>query len=130
MKKILPIILFFVMFSSVISAQSVKLKHDPVGKWTFNAPYAPYGYNTGTSDIGSNDTTYTVSMTFTEIGYSFKGENVRVRNDSLLFEMWVEGTPINISLAIEDDTLIKGVADYFEGAVPFTMKKAVKKEEQ
>jgi hypothetical protein len=130
MKKTIPFILLFIMFSSALSAQTVKLKHDPIGKWTFDAPYAPYGYNTGTSDIGFNDTTYTVSMTFTEMGYSFTGDNVKARNDSLFFDMWIEGTPINISLAIEDDTLIKGVADYFEGAVPFTMKKAVKKEEQ
>jgi len=117
------------MFSSVLSAQTVKLKNDPVGKWTFDAPYAPYGYNTGTSDIGFNDTTYTVSMAFSEMGYSFKGDNVKARNDSLFFDMWIEGTSIKISLAIEDDKLIKGVADYFEGSVPFTMKRAALKED-
>jgi len=117
------------MFSSALSAQTVKLKNDPVGKWTFNAPYAPYGYNTGTSDIGFNDNAYSVSMTFTEMGYSFTGENVTARNDSLFFDMWIEGTPIKIILSVEQDTLITGVSNYFEGSVPFTMKRVALKED-
>lgn len=129
MKKIFLLILLVTFFPSVISAQTVKLNHDPVGKWTFDAPYAPYGYNTGTSDISFNDTTYIVSMSFTEMGYILTGENVKVRNDSLFFDMWVEGTPVNNYLSVGNDTLIKGAAMYFEGTVPFTMKRAAIKKE-
>lgn len=129
MKKIYVLIMLAGFSFCVLSAQTAKIAKNPVGRWIFEAPYAPYGYNTGTSDIGFKDMTYTVSMTFTEMGYSFTGENVKARNDSLFFDMWIEGTPINIVLSVEQDTLIKGVSNYFEGTVPFTMKRVATKED-
>ena len=129
MKKIIPFILLFGFFSCVLSAQPVKMKNDPVGKWSFNAPYAPYGYSTGTVDIGYEEKAYTIKMSFTEMGYSYTGENVKVRNDSLFFELSIEGTPISNSLTMKDDTTMEGAAVYFEGTVPYTMKKEINKEE-
>jgi len=129
MKKIIPLILLVTLFSSVLSAQSVKIKKDPVGKWTFDAPYAPYGYTTGAVDIGFEDQEYSVKMSFTEIGYSFEGENITVRNDSIFFDVWIEGNSVSNTLKIEDDTTITGIAVYFEGTVPYTMKKYLEKEE-
>ena len=128
MKKIIPFILLFGFFSCVLSAQPVKMKNDPVGKWSFNAPYAPYGYSTGTVDIGYEEKAYTIKMSFTEIGYSFTGENITVKNDSIFFDIWIEGTSVNNTLKIEDDTTITGIAVYFEGTVPYTMKKDLEKE--
>jgi len=46
MKKIIAFIMLFGLSICVLSAQTVKMKKDPVGKWTFDAPYAPYGYTT------------------------------------------------------------------------------------
>lgn len=129
MKKIVTLIMMFGLLSSVLLAQTDKIKKDPTGKWTFDAPYAPYGYNTGTTDIGYENDVYTVKMTFAESGYSFTGENVLVRNDSLLFQLWIEGTPINMGIAVLDKSDMSGAAVYFEGTVPFTLKKVTEKEE-
>ena len=129
MKKIIAFIMLFGLSTCVLSAQTVKMKKDPVGKWTFDAPYAPYGYTTGAVDIGFEDQHYSVKMSFTEIGYSFTGENITVKNDSIFFDVWIEGNSVSNTLKIEDDTTITGMAVYSEGTVPYTMKKDLEKEE-
>ena len=129
MKKIITLIVFFGLSTCILSAQAVKMKKNPVGKWIFNAPYAPYGYSTGTAEIGIDDDSYTVKMLFTETGYSYSGENVKVKNDTMFFEMFLEGNTVNVSLVMESDTAMTGESNYYEGSIPFTMKKDIKKEE-
>jgi len=121
MKKLFSITVLVIICISVVSAQPTRGKIDPVGKWKFEAPYAPEGYTAGTIDVGFADNKYTANMMFTTSGYSFPGEKVTLRNDSLFFLIWVEGTDVNVALKIEDKTKMSGDAVYFEGAVPLTL---------
>ncbi|OFY66988.1 MAG: hypothetical protein A2V64_05970 [Bacteroidetes bacterium RBG_13_43_22] len=123
MKKIFPVLVLLVLCVSAVSAQSANGKKDPVGKWKFDAPYAPEGYTSGTIDIGFAEEKYSAAMAFNDIGYSFTGEKVIVRNDSLLFMIWIESTDVNVGLKIEDKTKMTGNAVYYEGTVPLTLTK-------
>ena len=123
MKKILKTIVLLFLCVSAVSAQSANGKKDPVGKWKFDAPYAPEGYTTGTVDIGFANQEYTANIEFTNIGYSFPGEKVRMQKDSLFFMIWIENTDVNFSMIMEDKTKISGNAVYYEGTVPFTLTK-------
>ena len=121
MKKLISIIALVTLSFSVLSAQSPNVKKDPVGKWKFEAPYAPEGFTTGTIDVGYADQKYSATMLFTGAGYSYNGEKVAVRNDSLFFMIWVEGTDVNVTLKLEDNTKMTGNAVYYEGNVPLSL---------
>jgi hypothetical protein len=121
MKKIFPLVVILFLCISTSSAQSKKVKTEPVGKWNFEAPYAPEGYTKGTVEIGYADKKYSASMTFTDLGYSLTGEKVSMKNDSIFFMIWVESTDVNISLKLVDKTQITGAAVYYEGTVPLTL---------
>ena len=121
MKKICSIALVVIICASAVSAQTTNGKKDPVGKWKYEAPYAPEGYTTGTVEIGKTDQKYSATMTFTDLDYSLTGEKVTLRNDSVFFLIWVEGNDVNIALKVEDNSKMSGNAVYFEGTVPFTL---------
>ncbi len=123
MKKNISIAALLIFCISVVSAQSANGKRDPVGKWKFEAPYAPEGFTAGTIDVGYADNKYTASMLFTTSGYSFNAEKVAIRNDSLFFNIWIEGTDVSVALKIEDKTKMTGNAVHYEGTVPLTLTK-------
>ncbi len=123
MKKNISIAALLIFCISVVSAQSANGKRVPVGKWKFEAPYAPEGFTAGTIDVGYADNKYTASMLFTTSGYSFNAEKVAIRNDSLFFNIWIEGTDVSVALKIEDKTKMTGNAVHYEGTVPLTLTK-------
>jgi len=123
MKKIISISALLILCISVIYAQSTNGKKDPAGQWKFEAPYAPEGFTAGTIIVGYADNKYTASMLFTTSGYSFNAEKVAVRNDSLFFNIWIEGTDVSVALKMEDTTKMTGNAVHYEGTVPLTLTK-------
>jgi hypothetical protein len=130
MKKIIPFITLLIIFSSSALAQSVNKKKDPLGKWKFEAPYAPEGYSKGTIDIGFAEDKFTANMAFTDLDYTFTGEKIKVQNDSVYFMIWIESTDVTVSLKIEDKSTMTGTAVYVDGTVPLTLtKEPVEKQE-
>jgi len=123
MKKLLSFAAIMIFCIPAISAQQTKQKIDPAGQWKFEAPYAPEGFTAGTIDVGFADNKYTVNMLFTTSGYSFTGEKTAVRNDSLFFNIFVEGTDVSVALKMEDTTKMTGNAVHYEGTVPLTLTK-------
>ena len=45
MRKTITFIMFLLFSASIISGQTSNVKNNPVGKWKFEAPLAPEGYN-------------------------------------------------------------------------------------
>jgi hypothetical protein len=130
MKKFFPFILILVFFSLTGMGQSVNEKKDPVGKWKFEAPYAPEGYSKGTIDIGFAEDKFTANMAFTDLDYTFPGEKIKVQNDSVYFMIWIESTDVSVSLKMEDKSTMTGTAVYVDGTVPLTLtKEPVEKQE-
>ena len=107
--------------SSVISAQSSSVKSSPLGKWKFEAPYAPEGYTKGTIEFSFADEKYSTKIAFAGGGYSITGEKTKVEKDNVTFTVYVEGTEVSINLKDEGNSKMTGKAVYYEGEIPLTL---------
>jgi hypothetical protein len=118
--------LFLILFFAVVTAngQDKAKKTGSSGTWKFDAPYAPYGYNTGIITVGFENQKSTASMLFTGSDYKIPGENVRATTDSLVFTVYVEDQDVKVLLKIEDESRMSGKAIYSEGEVPLTLTKS------
>jgi hypothetical protein len=116
-------LLLFCFLAVVTAAGQSSNKKDPAGTWKFDAPYAPEGYNSGTILVGKTDNKQTASMSFTGSEYKFPGENVKTVNDSVMFNIYLEGQDISVKLKLESETKMTGKAVYSEGEVPLTLTK-------
>jgi hypothetical protein len=110
-----------------LSAQTDAKKNNPVGKWKFEAPYAPEGYNLGTIDIVLADDKYSTTITFAGSDYKIPGENTKVEKDTLAFVVFLEGDQIAISLKAENDAKMTGKAVYSQGEIPLTLTREPEK---
>jgi hypothetical protein len=105
----------------VVSAQTESKKNNAIGKWKFEAPYAPEGYNLGTIDISVAQDKYSTTITFAGSDYKIPGENTKVEKDSVAFVVYIEGDNIAISLKAENNTKMTGKAVYSQGEIPLTL---------
>jgi len=124
--KILALLIITVFTIISASAQKTSQKKDPVGKWNFEAPYAPEGYTSGSIEVSLAEKKYSVSMSFTGSDYKFPCENAKVEKDSLFFSLYVEGESVLIRLKVEDAVKMTGEATYSEGTIPLTLVKEIK----
>lgn len=125
MKKTIPFIVLLLFCFSAGSAQSTKGKNSPVGKWKFEAPYAPEGYTTGLMEVGFADNKYTATISFTGSDYKIPGEKVKIENDTLNFSVFLDGAEIPINLKMDGDTKMAGKAVSPEGEIPMTLTKEI-----
>jgi hypothetical protein len=125
MKKGIILVLMLFFFLPALTAQTKQTRLSPLGTWKFAAPYAPEAYNSGTIVVSIADQKHTTAMSFTGSEYKFPGENVKAVNDSLLFNIYLEGEDIKVMLKVESDTNMTGKAVYSEGEVPLTLSKVL-----
>jgi hypothetical protein len=129
MKKTLLFVLSVIfILPAVSSAQTNKVKNDPAGKWLFEAPYAPQGYTAGTIEVVYSDKKYSTTMAFSTTENKFAGDKVKFENDTLTFNVYIEGQDVAIKLAFVEETKMSGKAIYTEGVVPLSLTRATKKE--
>ena len=128
MKKGLVIIMIIIFSMPVLIAQNNQSKIDPSGTWKFEAPYAPEGYSSGKIVVGLDKQIPTTTMSFTGSDSTLTGENVKTVNDSVLFNIYLEGQDIKVMLKIENDTIMTGKAIYSEGEVPLSLTKILASE--
>jgi len=122
--KILSVLLLSFITVITISAQGAAQKSNPVGKWKFEAPYAPEGYTTGTVEVAFADNKYSASMAFAGSDYKFNGEKVKFENETLSFSLYLEGQDISVIMKATEPLKMTGKAVYSEGEIPLTMSKA------
>ena len=121
--------LLLMFFSSVItSAQTSKVKKDMIGKWLFEAPYAPEGYTAGSIVVGYADKKYSAIMAFKGSDSTLAGDMVKFENDTLYFSVNVQGQDVAVKLKYDDQTKMTGKAVYSEGEVPLSLTREMKKE--
>lgn len=111
--------------ASIVSAQSSKDKISPLGKWKFEAPYAPEGFTTGIIDVSFADNKYSTAISFTGTDYIIPGDKTKVENDSVTFVVLVEGNEVTVNLKAENDAKMTGKAVYSEGEIPLTLTKDI-----
>jgi len=102
-------------FISII-ALSATVK-DPVGKWKFTAPGAPYGYEQGLIEIVKDIDEYKATLSFTGMDYKFELEKVKFEQEKLSFILYLEGQDIYIMMSFSEDDKLSGKAIYSEGEV-------------
>ena len=127
MKKLIPILLLILLSISLVSAQTGKKRINPVGKWKFEAPAAPEGYNSGNIIISFADNKYSAAVSMTGSEYVFPGDKTKVENDTVSFILLLDGTEIPISLKAESNTKMTGKALAPDGEIPLTLTKELPK---
>ena len=125
MKKIALFMLLLIFCVSAASAQNTKVENNPVGKWKFEAPYAPEGYNTGLIEVGFAENKYSTALSFTGSEYKIPGEKVMFKNDTVNFTVVIDGGDILIKLKMDGSTKMTGTATTPEGDILLTLTREV-----
>jgi len=125
--RIFTLLIISLLAVCVVSAQTDSKKNNNLGKWKFEAPYAPEGYNVGTIDIAFADAKYSTTISFAGSDYKIPGENTKVEKDSVAFVVYLEGDNIAITLKAENDTKMTGKAVYSQGEIPLTLTREPEK---
>jgi hypothetical protein len=123
--KIIPILFLLVFSIPAIHAQSSTKDNNPLGKWKFEAPYAPEGYTAGMIEVNLNEDKYTASISFPGIDYKFPGEKVKVEGENLFFVVYIQDSDVTINLKMDGNTKMAGKASYSEGEIPLTLTREI-----
>jgi hypothetical protein len=102
-------------------------KLNPVGQWSYAAPYAPEGYQSGIVEIGLTEGKYTATFSVTGSEYKMPAEKVKFMNDVVTFIVMIDVNQIDISLKMDGDKKMTGKAAYSDGEIPMTLTKIEKK---
>ncbi len=121
MKSIVPFILILLISISAVLAQTTGKKNDPVGKWKFEAPYAPVEFASGIIEVTFAENKYSTTISFTGSDYKIPGENNRFEKETYLFSVYIEGEYVSISLKMENGNKMSGKAVYSEGEIPVAL---------
>ena len=106
---------FLVLVSIVTFAQIQKTY---TGDWKFEAPDSPEGSTSGIVTLKQNS----AIMTFD--GYEiFPSSWVKVKNDSIIYEVAFGDTNVVFSLKVIDDNTMSGKAVWDEGETPILLTK-------
>jgi hypothetical protein len=97
--------------------------NNPVGKWKFNAPTAPYGYEQGTIEVSKDGDAFKATMSFTGMEYKFDLEKVKFADDVLTFGLYLDGEDIFVKMTMKSKDEMSGKAIYSEGEIPLTAKR-------
>lgn len=123
--KILSLLVITLFAVSNLSGQVSSTKASPLGKWKFEAPYAPEGFTTGIIDVSFADNKYSTAISFAGTDYIIPGDKTKVENDSVTFVVLVEGNEVTVNLKAENDAKMTGKAVYSEGEIPLTLTKDI-----
>jgi hypothetical protein len=127
-KRTALLLLLFAILSVLPQSIYAAKKFNPVGKWEFNVPDAPYGYNNGKFEVKIIDDLYSVSINFDGMDYKFEGEMVFFDNDKFSFNLYLEGVDVYMAFTFSDKDKMRGVATYTEGELIMSAKRVVEDE--
>ncbi len=129
MNKKSTFLLSFILILGLISiiALSATVK-DPVGKWKFTAPGAPYGYDQGLIEIVKDLDEYKATLSFTGMEYKFELEKVKYVDEKLSFSLYLEGEDIYVLMSFSEDDKLSGKALYSQGEVALYATREIIKE--
>lgn len=119
--------LVMVLLPATVSAQTNNLKKNPVGKWLFEAPYAPQGYTNGIIEVSMTDNLFSATMAFTGNENKYPGDRVKFVSDTVSFNVYIEGQDVAVKLVFTEESKMAGKAVYTEGVVPLSLTREMKK---
>lgn len=86
------VVLFFTLSMFGVGAQN---KKTAVGKWKYEVPQAPYGYNTGVIEIKETKDALTGAVNFGS-GQDVKMNKLTMRNDTIWANLYVDSENVDI----------------------------------
>ncbi len=120
MKTIARIIFFELLFLGLVAAASVPTA-DPVGKWKFQAPAAPYEYQEGYFEIQKEGKELKGAFLGPE-NSKMPWEDIKKEGNTLTFGAYFEDEYVSFNLTFEENAF-KGKATYSEGTVELSGEK-------
>ena len=111
---LLSSVLIFCFLSSDLMSAPVK---DPVGKWKFTAPGAPYGYDRGIIEISKDDDEYIATLSFEGMSYKYSLEKCKFEEEKLSFGLYLDGEDIFVLMTFTEDDKLSGKASYSQGEI-------------
>jgi hypothetical protein len=106
------------LMSGSLSA-SAQIKEAYIGNWTFEAPTAPEGYTYGIISFKKDS----VIMSFADPNFTFPSNWIKVKSDSIIYESFIDGTPVLFSLKARDKGNVTGNAVWSGGETLMVMKR-------
>ena len=132
MKKAIYIIA--ILLTSSLFSISAQNKKAVVGKWSYEATQAPYGYNKGVFEVkmeakeNEKEEALTAEVTFTS-GQRSKFQNVTMRNDTVWATAFVDGENIQLEAKVGKQTMT-GTVDTSMGKLSITADKVVEEKKE
>jgi hypothetical protein len=100
--------------------ETSQIKEIYTGDWKFEAPNAPEGSQKGNVVIKTD----AVVMSFDEF-MQFPSEWLKVRNDSIIYEVAFDDTTVRFSLKVNDTNKMTGKAVWDDGETPVILTKKI-----
>ena len=117
------IVLNLIIIVTVLFAISWKLdaqiNETFVGKWSFECLLAPAGFNEGTIEIQLDS----VFTQYSGRDYRFSSSWVKMENDTLIFNVDINGEMVVCRLLAVEENKLKGIAGTMEDESPLILTK-------
>ena len=126
MKKVLFLMLA-VSLCLDLAAQKQGEKHDPVGKWEFEAPTAPSGYNSGVIEVTGVEPKLLAVISFTGNDNKIPADQILREKDTVRISLNLDGTDIRIKMKFEEKDKMSGVATTYDGEIPLVLTRSKSK---
>lgn len=127
MRKLVTFSIALIIVTLSVSGQANSGKPDFIGKWKYEAPYAPEGYASGIVEFCMAGDKYTATISFTGSDYKVPGERTEVETGRVSFNVNVEGERVEVFLKSESSIKLSGKAVYSQGEIPLTLTKQLQK---
>lgn len=119
--KIVLSALLCLLFSVTVSAQDRGVDHGKiVGRWSFSAPNAPYGYQDGTLEFKSDQGKLTAKINIQ--GSVIEVKEIKAHGDTYTSSFYVDGNPVDLSIT-QKDSALSGTADSGGMSIPVTLRR-------
>ena len=121
MKNLFSLLLTLSILCTPFLSQANVAGNDVVGKWNYEVPYAPEGYEKGSMVFSEEDGELSGKVVFSD-GYELSIKNLKVEGDELSCGIYVEGEYISIKMSISGGTM-QGQVNTPDGALDISAVK-------
>jgi len=108
-------------------ATSAKAENTLIGTWAFNVNQAPWEYSRGKVIFDLDKENELSGKIIFASGIEVAIDKITQEKDKVVFEVYVEGTPVKTIVTLKDDN-ITGFVETYEGNMPFSAKREVPEE--
>jgi len=124
MKKLIILTFLLAIIAGSFDASAKVRKKNVIGDWKYEAPTAPYGFETGILAFFEKEGKLDGELKLAD-GYKISLEDVKLEKNVLSFGLYVEGGYVTVNTKIEGESL-SGTVDTPDGELKLTAKKIKK----